>query len=260
MSCTIVTAYYETPTKKHSLNDYNEWMKNMLGTIETPMVIFCDSTFSERLLSLRKGHPTEIYILPLERIKMAQGKYREYFEKDFRRDPENSYHVPELYHLWNNKTSFVEIAVQLDPFHTDFYLWCDIGCFRNERAVRFYKNWPDKKFLEVALHDKIYLLNVFPFQNGELNIIGNGLTKQFQRVDRIGGGIIFGHKNIWDRWADTFYSVLDKYMENDYFCGKDQNIMITVCALFPDLVQLVQPPTWMTDENRRWFYLEEYFS
>ena len=39
---TIVTCYFKIKSK-HSLENYNQWMSNMLENISTPMMIYCDS-------------------------------------------------------------------------------------------------------------------------------------------------------------------------------------------------------------------------
>ena len=257
MTCTIVTCFYKTNTKKHSLEEYEKWMSNMLCNIETPMAIFIDAEFKEKIEKLRGNKPTQIYIVPFERLRMM--KYKDYWEHDFQRDTENYYHSTELYVIWNEKTNFVNAVVNMNPFDTDFYCWCDIGLFREREKISLYRNSPNKRVLETAVRDKIYLLNVFPFREGELNIIENGLTKKFDRIDRIGGGLILGHKNIWELWADAFYGVLNRYIENDYPAMKDQSIMITTYALHPNLIKLIHP----TDEYYKgdifWFYLRDYF-
>ena len=257
---TIVTCFYRTDTKKHTLEEYEEWMSNMLFNIETPMVIFTELEFKEKIETLREGKPTQIYIIPFEKLKMI--KYKDYWEHDFQRDTENSYHSIKLYVLWNEKTNFVNAIVNINPFDTDFYCWCDIGLFRNKETISLYKHWPNKKILETTVHDKIYLLNVFPFQDGELNILSCGLTKKLDRINRIGAGVILGHKDVWSKWTDAFYGILEKYMENNYFSGKDQQVMLTTYALHPTLVKLIQP----TNEYYRkhgadgaWFYLRDFF-
>jgi len=260
MTCTIVTCFYKTNTKKHTIEEYEKWMSNMLCSIETPMAIFCEEEFKEKLETLRGNKSTQIYIVPFWKLRMMQKKYKDYWERDFQRDTENRYHSYELYVLWNEKTNFVNAVVNMNPFNTEFYCWCDIGLFREKETTSLYKNWP--KIQSTIIHDKIYLLNVFPFKEGELNILSNGLTKRFDRIDRVGGGVILGHKNVWERWTEVFYSVLDKYLQNSYFSGKDQSIMITICALYPELVKLIQPTNEyyrLKGRDGAWFYLRDFF-
>jgi hypothetical protein len=235
-------------------------MSNMLCNIETPMVIFSDESWKEKLEFLRIGKPTQIYIVPFNGLKMMQHKYREYWNRDFQRDTENRYHSTELYVLWNEKTNFVNAVVNMNPFNTEFFVWCDIGLFRQKEVMTLYKNWP--KIPDNIERDKIYLLNVFPFQDGELNILPNGLTKKFDRIDRVGAGVIFGYKNVWETFANIYYGTLEKYMENNYFSGKDQSICSTIYALHPDLINLIHPTIEYYRKygvDRAWFYLRDWF-
>jgi hypothetical protein len=71
---------------------------------------------------------------------------------------------------------------------------------------------------------------------------------------RIGATIMIGHKHAWYRWIPTFYTMMDTFMKNDTFTGKDQDIMATIVALYPELVELI------VAVDRNWFYLQDYLS
>ena len=50
---TIVTCYFKIKSK-HSLENYNQWMSNMLENISTPMMIYCDSECEDFIRKKRK--------------------------------------------------------------------------------------------------------------------------------------------------------------------------------------------------------------
>lgn len=259
MDCTIVTCYYRFPSK-HAYSSYDSWMHNMLTTIDTPMVIFCDEDWVEPLTELRKGFEakTKIIVRKWNEMYCASPRFLPYWRFDHSRDSEAHYHNELLYILWNEKSAMVNDVINMNPFKTDFFCWCDIGCFRDSNTAYMYKRWPSNDFLNSAAQDKMFLLNIEPFQNGELDILENGLTHSFEGKNRVGGTIFLGHKDVWHQWCNVYYTVLDRYLECKYFAGKDQNVMATVVALHPSLVKLVTP-TRNIEDGDPWFYLQRYF-
>jgi len=253
-NCTIVTAYYKF-SSKHPSENYDEWMKNFLTTIETPMVIFTDNKSVEQITELRKWNQnTKIIELPFEELYCSQ--FMEYWNKDLERDPEKRYHNQQLYIIWNEKSKFVERAIQENYFNTDYYCWCDIGCFRDTSTVNKYRFFPQTS--KIKNNNTITLLHIDPYEMNEIislkNTNINHINNIFIGKCRIGATIIIGHKDAWYRWISTFYTMMETFMKNDTFTGKDQDIMATIVALYPGLIELIIPP------SRDWFYLQDYLS
>lgn len=258
MSCTIVTAYFKIPSK-YTTNSYDGWITNFLTTVDNEMVIFCDKVSFDFILNLRKpfANKTRIVIIELEDLYCSQPHFLKYWEKDIKRDVENRIHNINLYIIWNEKAMFVGKVIKANPFNTDFFMWCDIGCFRYKEELHLFKNeFPSKNFLESAEKDKMYFINISPFQKNDYEILPNGLTNQFNHVNRIGGTMFIGHKDIFQKYIEMYYSYMNTYMNNDYFTGKDQNIMATMYILHPDLFRLVKP---IDGEGNPWFYLQRFF-
>ena len=256
--CTIVTCYYKSPSK-HSLNSYQEWMTNFLTTVDNEMIIFCDIESFDYISALRKPfeESTHIYVYPLEDMYCAYPQYMKYWEKDLERDIEKHIHNKNLYMIWNEKSMFIHRAMSINPFETDFFMWCDIGCFRYPEELSLFKDgWPSDTFLRTACKDKMYFLNITPFESEDFVKKENGLTRSFEYVTRIGATMFLGHKDIFETWIETFYKYMNLYMMNNYFTGKDQNIIATIYALHPELFRLVQP---VEGEGNPWFYLQRFF-
>lgn len=260
MSCTIVTCYYRFPSK-HSYEEYDAWMHNFLTHVHSNIVIFCDEDWVEHLAHLRQGFEdkTRIIVYKWNEMRCATKDMLTYWHKDWERDTERAYHNPLLYTLWNEKTEMVRQTIDMNPFKSEFFCWCDIGCFRDSGDMHRYVNgWPSPSFLASACKDKIYLLNIEPFVGDDLQIQSNGLTRTFEGKNRIGGTIFFGHRVAWNTWHTKYYDTLRRYTECDYFAGKDQNIMATMVALYPSLVHLVTPSR-RAEDGDPWFYLQRYF-
>lgn len=256
--CTIVTCYYRSPAK-HSIQQYDEWMENFLTTVNNEMIIFCDEESFERIKMYRKEYEskTQIYIVPLYDTYCGDSSKHEFWIREWQRDIEQRIHHPNLYIIWNEKAKFVERAMDSNPFKTEFFCWCDIGCFRNKGDLQlFEKEWPSSSFLESAERDKMYFLNITPFQEKDYEIYENGLTRSFERVTRIGATMFLGHRTIFKQWITLFYQTMDHYIQENYFAGKDQNIIATMYILYPYLFRLIQP---IQGEGDPWFYLQRHF-
>lgn len=255
--CTIVTCYYRSPAK-HSTDDYDKWMTNFLTTVNNEMVIFCDEASFVQIQTLRKqfAEITKIIVLPLTETYCCQEQFIPYWIKDWHRDIEKHIHHPNLYVIWNEKSMFVQRVMEMNPFQTDFYCWCDIGCFRDKENVDLFRSWPSNDFLQSANHDKMYFLNITPFEEEDFKIYPSGLTRSFKTVTRIGATIFLGHHTIFKKWIQVFYNYMNRYMINDYFTGKDQNIIASIYVLHPELFKLIRP---VQGEGDPWFYLQRYF-
>lgn len=223
------------------------------------MVIFCDEASFAQLTELRSGLEdiTKIYIMPLNETVCGRPNLDEIWKTDWSRDIERSIHHPNLYIIWNEKSMFVFRAMARDPFQTEFFCWCDIGCFRDSEELHYFqKEWPSRAFLEQASKDKMYFLNITPFEESDFIVLENGLTQSFERVTRIGATIFIGHRTAFQHWIQLYYKTMDRYITNDYFAGKDQNIIATMYVLYPELFKLVTP---VPGEGNPWFYLQRHF-
>ena len=257
MSCTIVTAYFKSPSKYNTAS-YDEWMSNFLTTVDNEMVIFCDRGSFEFITNLRANfaNKTRVVSIELEQLYCSQPQFMEYWKKDIARDCERNIHNINLYIIWNEKAMFVGKVMKANPFKTEFFMWCDIGCFRYKEEVNlFKKEFPSKKFLKSAKKDKMYFLNICPFEKEDFAILPNGLTGEFKYLNRIGGTMFIGHKDIFEKYIELYYNCMIAYMNQDYFAGKDQSIMATMCVLYPEIFHLVTP---VDGEGNPWFYLQRF--
>jgi hypothetical protein len=254
--CTLVTAYYNIGKKKHNDSDYYIWISNFLPNLDCYMVIFTDEISYNFIIECRKNflHKTKVILLPLEKFHTFQ--YIEYWKRDFQRDHER-YHSIGLYLIWNEKSMFVKRAIELNVFNTEYYCWADIGMVRERYYIEHIKTFP--KANNNVSKEKMYVLNVnYEFTEDDFNC-KELVSNRFQyKVATIGGGIIFGHKDIFIKWIDTYYNYLQEFIKNDIFAGKDQSIMACIYIKNRDWIEAVKPkPSPLNDD---WFYLLYYFS
>lgn len=254
--CTIVSAYYRFPSK-HSSAEYDEWARRFLGSVETPMVLFCDDETEPILREMRGVRPALFVLMPLAEAEMSKVAD---WDAEHARDPEASIHTKSLYVMWNEKAAYVQRAMALNPYRSTAFAWCDIGCFRSDLNLARLRKWPEGPRLDGLDPERLTLLNIQPFEPGDEAIDPvTRLPPCFDMKLRVGGTIMIGHRRAWDRWIPLYYAVLQRYLNAKFFAGKDQNVMASLVMLRPDLVTLVAPSR-APEHGDPWFYLQPYFS
>ena len=104
---TVISAYFQIKKSKHSNLEYHNWIKNLLMSVKSPLVLFTDnSSISENLLNLRKNLTTKLYIYSnhWEILKEIEQKRKKNYSLNYKHiqntlDPEKEIHSPDLYVL-----------------------------------------------------------------------------------------------------------------------------------------------------------------
>jgi hypothetical protein len=257
---TIVTCYFEI-TSKHTINKYTQWMDNMLSNIETPMVIYCDLKSKEKITRFRNKYLNNTVIHTTDFDQFYTKKWETQFNQHWNIDPEKDIHNPKLYMIWAEKSNFLKITAEENPFNSQYFMWCDIGCFRNRYGLKDIpldkiRNWPNPKKVSLIPRDKICLTQTGTFPILCCKLMENGLTeKEFTNVPAsIGGTMFIGSKEAVNEWHCKYYQTLQKFVDNNRFIGKDQNIMANIYIAYPDLVAKFDP-----NYGDPWFYFHWLF-
>jgi len=255
MQTTIVTAYFQLPTAKKSHAQYVQWMQNML-IIQTPMVIFSDEASKPVIQQFRGNLPTHYITLRFDDFYTARYDL-EFYEHQLIDHEIGIGHGSQLYMIWNEKSHFLKQAAEKNPFGAEYFLWVDIGCFR-EPNTRFLQ-WPNPAKIAQLEPDKMLMVQVYPFQPEELSVTTLESIPSFQFTNRIGGTMFGGRKGAIDKWHTEYYQMLEYFIRIERFIGKDQSIMNSLYLWKPELVQLISqwrfPRHGMVSE---WFYLHEF--
>lgn len=256
MQTTIVTAYFQLPISKKSHEQYIEWMQNML-VIQTPMVIFSDNASKPLIQAIRGSLPT--FYCVLEFSDFYTHRYETHFDEHQLQDHEFGIgHNTQLYMIWNEKSHFLKQASDLNPFQSEYFLWVDMGCFR-EPNTRYLK-WPNPDKIAALEPDKMLMAQIYPFSHDELNCKTLDSIPSFQYTNRIGGTMFGGKKGAIEKWHKEYYQMLEYFIHKGRFIGKDQSIMNSVYLLKPQMVQLVsqwkQPN--LANMTSEWFYLHDF--
>lgn len=251
--CTIVTAYFNFPIKKHTSNSYFEWIINFLPNSNSNMIIFTDEESYDKIFNLRINFMDKTKIIKLNIADFYCYNFMEYWNKDHQRDHERGHHHQYLYMIWNEKSMFLKRAIVLNPFNTDYFMWCDIGMVRDKECIKHISLFPNTNIIKTLKNDKVYLLNITNFDEDDLKI--TGATEKFRYQNdsvRTGGGGIFGHKDALEIWIRVYYEMLEEFMNKNYFAGKDQSVMSCVYLKYRNLIELVKPEP---SPFNHWFYM-----
>ncbi len=226
----IVTAYYEVKNK-YDREKYISWIDNFFKAIGTTRcVCFCAPEIANMLKSKAAAANASNVIFverPFNSYVSMSPQYMKSYKKAW--DNDSSYRPnesPELHAIWTAKREFVDIAIKEVEPHGNIYVWCDIGCFRNERSGNF-KATP--KYIKPG---KMTLLWV-----------GNG-------HNAIGGGVLAGDKVAWEELNRLYAAELARE-----FKGIDQGVLTAIYN--ESNANIIHP----TDElGDRWFYLTYIFN
>ena len=255
---TVVTAYFDIESKATHA-EYQDWMRNFLPRLNASLVVFTDKNNQALIQSLRvkQSHSTRIIVTSIEEFFTYQ--YNRLWKLHWRRDHEAERHSPDLYMIWNEKPRFLEIAIQQNPFDSEYFLWCDIGCFRNrpqDVSLTVLEDWPR---IDRLHKDKVTITYLSPFSAKDFKSVDGKLmsSSDFRERVTVAGGIYGGGAAGLKDWIDVFYKTLSAFFEYGRFAGKDQNLIANMACMHPQLFDLVIPEGYRRDP---WFYLQYYLS
>jgi len=247
---TLVTAYYQIKSK-FSVSRYESWIQNFMK-IRSNKIIFTDSRSVQSIKKYDDGGAKNHYVI-LEMTEFLTSKYEPQWKRSLLKDHEKSYHTVPLYKIWAEKIEFLRKSVIMNPYNTDNFVWCDIGCFRNTSRIDEFREWPKSSNIK----NKIIFLEIEQFLSKE-RLDVHKIDERFKHVVRVGGGIIAGNRSTIPKMHKLYYGLLQRFFETNTFAGKDQNVYAFMILQNPELTNLVSVPT--NYRHDKWFYLEDYLN
>lgn len=278
----IVSCYYPLSKSKHSIEEYMSWILNFLSNIDTPIIMFSEGQAFQFMKQIRDQAGLADRFFPIQKsfsdLKFSNEEWIQTWEKQVDLSNYKHLHNQELFRIWANKAFFVEEAIEQNPFQSDFFVWCDAGCWRDFRVSRtFGPGWPSVSKIQSNKLHILAISSVRPFLdelvNSDIQTQEDCVTKIDTRFKAIvGGTILVGDKAAWQTWIPTFESTLTLFIKHNYFAGDDQSV-ITSAALWlrkegsPNAPIFIDAPKGNgfveVDEVRMgdlWFAFQIYFS
>lgn len=240
-SDTIVVScfYLVEPKPGRSHQKYKEWFTNMLKSLITPLVVFTDIKSKNYL---NTEHTLVKYeIIPFEELHFYCWGIS--FWENQQKCDVNKSRSWKLSLLYNEKCFFVNRAIE--KYNAKWYIWCDIGCFRDIKQFYF-------PYVNNLPEDKMTLLSIEPFKEYEYNY---GYLFHPEKQIRIGGGVQIATIDIWNKWIKLYSEMFSHYiMYSTVNC--DQSLLASIYMKNKDLVNLISAKTTKYT-NDKWFYLLE---
>lgn len=246
--CTLVTAFYPIRSK-FSKDVYIHWAQNFLQ-LSSPIVLFTTADMEPLLRKMRGSLPIHIVVTAFEQLYMWK-LYKHDWRLHHTLDSENLTHTPELYTIWAQKPVFVQNSIEINPFQTDYFYWCDIGAFRTSMSDAVRQTFPKCAFP----HNKILFTSV-----NDLDTVHCTPHTIDGKTDRIVGGLWGGHKSACLRWRYAYEAMLIRYFATNRFAGKDQTVMLSAYLDDPTLAEVVRPSARTTSGVDDWFFAQRLLS
>jgi len=229
---TIVTAYFSVKSKYGS-NKYDNWMMNIMS-IQDHMVIFTQSDMVDKMKELRSNHGEEktviiemdLYDLPISKLHGGKApSATEFWQHQLDIDVEKKRHQSyQLFWIWLSKTWWTKQAIQLNFFSSDFFVWSDIGCFRNGQ----YNGKQIVRYPDVVPNDTLMWMAHHP-PNPPSQRIWNAKFVEKKHFYH-SGSMAAGNVRAWDKFHAQFAITLDEFVEADLFVGEDQCVLQATCS------------------------------
>ncbi|KAG8907587.1 hypothetical protein FRB99_003511 [Tulasnella sp. 403] len=248
----LVSAFFPLPSSKHTDDEYAAWLRLYLSQVSTPMVVYTSRIFSPIIGRLRGRLPIMIdtsFNSPFD-VPPMHGLEPIYSKQHDELDPEKSRHNPALYATWNAKAWLLQHAAERYGGNaTKWFFWLDAGALRETHT---FTHWPDLARVEEVFMEgskvshkpveDLFFIPIWnppddsPFVHGWKQ--ENGPMVQYKMSE---GSMFGGQLPAVKWWAATFYALHDRYLSDNKFVGKDQNIFNTIMFLNPSRILTVWP-------------------
>lgn len=257
MSVTVVSAYYPIQSK-FPPEQYLDWIRLFWPHNEANLVFFTSPQMTDTVRGILEGRPgkTCLVTIPFAELTAFRSLHPQVWMKTWESDPEKGRHTPELYGLWYEKKEFVRRAIEMNPFSSEKFVWCDAGICRTAEWVGVLRRFP---LPEMVPSGKMLMLSIDPFRQEDLERDVWGIPGMFGERATLGGGILASDTEGWRAWAAAYDRMLMRYWLSGRFIGKDQNIMASVALEHPELCVVTFAPPVMNTVTK-WFYLLFYLS
>lgn len=244
MDTTIVTCLYDVRKKEKnpsagnkSLDEYLRLSERMLSGARLPMVVFTDEPrIADHVRAVRSRLPTEVVWLPFEEtlfyadLALLTRRMGQFTIAN--RNPDKD--TPLYVLLNNNKFDFMRRAIAANFFHTDFFLWVDMG-------VQHCANATDDEWADVA-SSWPSVLRRFPDRVHQMRVHTvlrppNTPWKDYFRhiYHHVAGGVFGGRFDIVFRYADLFWARWRRVLDEEGWWQLDEAVMTMIAEENPQM-------------------------
>jgi hypothetical protein len=240
---TVVTAYFKVKNK-HTDEEFDSWMRRFLS-VPNNLIVFTDKAHSGQIKEMRGDLP--IIIIEKNLKDFYHYKYYDRYKEMYEID-EDKRHSPELYIIWAEKVKFVNEAIKLDPYKSEFFIWTDIGIIREDEYL-------DTKYHANThmVSNKMSFFSIADFSTTDI------ITKAPKYSDiRMAGNVQIGDKFAWKLYNHLWDKIIESYLEKSFMITNDQAIIGAVILTYPEIARIIYPDIRFT--GNPWWYSLLYLS
>jgi hypothetical protein len=246
MSITITTCLYDIRKKEGStcqnistLQNYLELSRHMLR-VRLPMVIFTDE--EEIVAHVYKTRleyglldRTMIVRLPFEQtlfyqdLDMLKQRMEEFQIVNWNRDKDTPLYIL----LNNNKFDFLKRSMEMNFFHTEFFLWMDMGLQHCTKATE--KEWLDisetwPSFIQQD-REHVHQLRIHTVAKPD-----DMEWKDYFRMiyHHVAGGLFGGHRDRMEEYIRLFQDQWHKMLYEEKWWQLDEAVMTILTETYPE--------------------------
>lgn len=194
---TCVSGYWIV-NNKHE-NKYIDWFQNSLK-VNCPYVFFSDKETIEIIKKYRQNLPT--FYVECNITDFVTYKYKDKMIT-------HTTHCPsiELNLIWNEKFFFIQKALELNPFSTDFFCWIDAGICNYRTISPPSTSFPNINKLNKLPKDKLIYSS------------SNKYIEKYVTINNyyhhVSGTSYILHKNIINVFANLYKTYLDRLVDKN---------------------------------------------
>jgi hypothetical protein len=209
MTTTIVSGYWSVKGK-HTSESFHQWFNYTLR-IHCPYIFFGNQESIDIVKSVRRDLPT-VYVL-LDINDFYTQKYKKHIA-------EHHIHVPspEVCLIWLEKMFLVQRAKDMNPFHSDYFMWVDAGIcvFRNHPPP--VEVFPNEAKMSVLPKNKfVFTSSQEPYESY--------CVHENNYYHYISGTAFVLHKDFIETFLEIYKSYLEKIITHHNWVNTEQKIL-----------------------------------
>jgi len=229
-----------------SFDHYKEWFADLLRTVDLPMIVFCEKELYPFIAEQTKDRKNSVMILSKTLDDIRKFPFYDKVQKirTSNRWLSQDWWIPqspqarlELYDpLVMSKQYWMDEAVTLDPFDSDYFLWVDGGIFNTVNASHFGPSFSENI---IPYMDKMLYL-AFTYEGHEVHGFTGTAFDRFcgQHANRVVRATLWGStKEVIKDITPLYTRLLEESLTEGYM-GTEENIFTMISYLYPDKVNL----------------------
>jgi len=129
------------------------------------MVICTNAEYAPFFSKQRSAHNTVIIVQEFHDLSLQQEPWKSIWRETHSLDPEGHIYTSEMYAVYAMKQAFVRKAAKENPFASKWFVWIDVGLFREESDVdclQIESNRPMQNVPLICDDDRMVLMQVYP--------------------------------------------------------------------------------------------------